>query len=117
MAIKASIAVMLLRITIDATHRVIIWVVLLITELYATGFFLLFIFQCRPSAYFWTQYTGASGSCIDPTITVNAVYAYSAIACVGDWAYAILPFFIVWKLQISERGKMLVALILAMGAM
>jgi hypothetical protein len=116
MAIKGSIAVMLLRLTVKTTHRIIIWVVLLITELYATFFFLLFVLQCRPSSYFWTQYTGASGSCIDTKVTVNAVYAYSALICVGDWVYAILPFFLVWKLQMSMRAKVLVALILAMGA-
>ena len=117
MAIKASIAVMLLRLTVNATQRIILWVVLLITELYAMVFFFLFIFQCRPSSYFWTQFTGGSGSCIDPTITVNAVYVYSAITCVGDWVFATLPFFLVWKLQINTRAKIQVALILAMGAM
>lgn len=116
MAIKASIAVMLLRLTVNATHRIIIWAVLVVTELYATFFFLLFILQCRPSSYFWTRYTGGSGTCINPTVTVNAAYAYSAVTCVGDWVYAILPFFIVWKLQMNARSKMLVALILAMGA-
>ena len=115
MAIKASIAVMLLRLTVNATQRIILWVVLFITELYATVFFFLFIFQCRPSSYFWTQFTGGSGSCIDPTITVNAVYVYSAITCVGDWVLATLPFFLVWKLQINVRAKILVALISSDG--
>jgi hypothetical protein len=97
MSIKGSIAVMLLRLTVNTAH-------LLITELYATFFFLLFVLQCRPSSYFWTQYTGASGSCIDTKVTVNAVYAYSGLICVGDWVYAILRFFLVWKLQMSMRA-------------
>lgn len=117
MFIKASIAIMLLRLTVIRTHRIIIWTVLAITELYSGFFFFLFVFQCRPSSYFWTQYTGGSGSCIDPVITVNAVYAYSALVCVGDWTYAVLPVFLIWKLQMNKRSKTVVALILAMGAM
>lgn len=117
MAIKASIAVMLLRLTIIKIHRIIIWINIVVLEIYSTCFFFLFIFQCSPSSYFWTQYTGGKGSCINPTALVNVTYGYSAITCVSDWIFAILPFFLVWKLQMKPRAKLLVALILAMGAM
>lgn len=117
MAIKASIAVMLLRLTIVRTQRLIIWTTIIITELYSASFFFLFVFQCSPSSYFWTQWTGGKGSCINPQVTVDSVYVYSAITCAGDWIFAILPFFLVWKLQMETRQKFLVALILAMGAM
>jgi hypothetical protein len=118
MLIKASIAIMLLRLTVVRTHKIIIWTVLAITELYSGFFFFLFVFQCRPSSYFWRQYvTPGTGTCIDPIITVNAVYAYSALVCVGDWTYAILPVFLVWDLQMNKRSKTVVAMILAMGAM
>lgn len=116
MLAKASIAVMLLRLTVIRTHRVIIWTVLAISELYSGFFFLLFIFQCQPSQYFWTQYTGGKGSCIDPSITIAAFYAYSAITCVGDWIYATLPYFLVWKLQMDTRSKVVVIIILSLGA-
>jgi len=117
MAIKASIALMLLRLTIKPVHRYVIYITLVTTELYSAGFFLLFVFQCRPSAYFWTRYTNGEGSCIKPSITVDGVYAYSAITCVGDWIYAILPCILVWNLQMRKTQKFFVALILAMGAM
>ncbi|ETN42679.1 uncharacterized protein HMPREF1541_01836 [Cyphellophora europaea CBS 101466] len=116
MFIKASIAIMLLRLTIVRTHRLIIIVTIIVTEIYSTVFFFLFVFQCMPSKYFWTQVGGGRGSCMDPSITVNSAYAYSAIICVGDWIFAILPFFIVWNLQMSTRQKLMVALILSMGA-
>lgn len=116
MLAKASIAVMLLRLTVFRTHRIIIWTVLTVTELYSGFFFLLFIFQCQPSQYFWTQYTGGQGTCIDTSITIGAFYAYSAITCVGDWIYATLPYFLVWKLQMDTRSKIVVIIILSMGA-
>ena len=118
MAIKASIALMLLRLTIIKVHRIIIWTTIIITEAFSAFFFFLFIFQCRPSSYFWTQYAGSSkGSCINSIVIVRVTYVYSALICVGDWIFAIIPFFLVWKLQMKPREKVVVAMILAMGAM
>ena len=108
---------MLLRLVMRTAHKIVIWVVLGVTEVYSAAFFFLFVLQCIPSSYFWTQYTGGSGTCIDPNITVNATYAYSAIICLGDWILAIIPMFIVWNLQMNPRTKISVAFILSMGAM
>ncbi|KFY05219.1 hypothetical protein O988_00177 [Pseudogymnoascus sp. VKM F-3808] len=115
MALKLSIGVFLLRIAVVRMHKIIIWAVIIVTETYSTFFFLLFVLQCRPSAYFWTQYTGGSGTCIDPNITVQAFYGYSAISCIGDWTLGILPAFMVWNLQMNFRTKLSVAAILAVG--
>jgi hypothetical protein len=117
MAIKLSIAIMLLRLTIDCTHRIIIITTIIITELYSLAFFFIFIFQCQPSSFFWTQLTGGSGSCMSAQITVNTAYAYSAVTCLGDWVFAILPWKLVWNLQMPQRQKTMVALILSLGAM
>ncbi|KFY57146.1 hypothetical protein V496_06536 [Pseudogymnoascus sp. VKM F-4515 (FW-2607)] len=115
MALKLSIGIFLLRIAVVKTHKIIIWTVIIVTEIYSTFFFLIFVLQCRPSAYFWTQYTGGSGTCINPKITVDAFYAYSAISCMGDWTLGILPAFMVWNLQMNFRTKLSVACILAVG--
>jgi hypothetical protein len=117
MALKMSIGIMLLRLTVKPVQRCIVYIVLVITEVYCVFFFMLFVLQCQPSSYFWTQYTGGKGKCLDPQIAVNATYAYSAIACLGDWIFAILPCFMVWDLQMNSRTKISVALILGMGAM
>ena len=117
MALKLSIGIFLLRIAVVRTHKIIIWVVIIVTEVYSAFFCLLFILQCRPSAYFWTQYTGGSGTCINPKITVQAFYGYSAISCIGDWTVGILPAFMVWNLQMNRRTKLSVAAILAVGCM
>ena len=116
MAIKASIAVMLLRLTIEPTHRIIIWTTFVITELFSAGFLIFFICQCWRPEYFYTRYTGGEGSCVNPAVTITLVYVYSAIICVGDWTYAILPCILVWSLQMPRTQKIFVGLILAMGA-
>ena len=116
MALKLSIGIMLLRLTIVRSHRVVIYSVLAVTEAFSTVFFFMFIFQCRPSSFFWTRYTGGTGVCFQPDIIVNMTYAWSAISCVGDWMLAIIPVLIVWNLQMNIRTKISVVLILSMGA-
>ncbi|KAH8794944.1 hypothetical protein BGZ57DRAFT_329909 [Hyaloscypha finlandica] len=116
MALKFSIGIMLLRISVSKTHKIIIWTTVAILEIYGLAYFLLFVMQCLPSSYFWTRFTGGTGSCIDPTITVNATYAYSAISCAADWTLGLLPISLVWNLQMNPRTKVSVAAILALGA-
>ncbi|KAF4633850.1 hypothetical protein G7Y89_g4263 [Cudoniella acicularis] len=116
MALKFSIGIFLLRIAVARTYKIIIWAVIIVTEVYSAFFFFLFILQCRPSAYFWTQYTGGEGTCINPKVTVDAFYAYSAISCVADWTLGVIPIFMVWNLQMNSRTKLSVAAILAVGA-
>lgn len=123
MALKVAIGIFLLRIAVSRVHQTIIWVVIIVTEVYSTFFFFLFVLQCRPSSFFWTQHylmndpRRGSGNCVDPKLTVDCFYAYSAISCVGDWVLGILPIFIVWNLQMNTRTKISVACILAVGAM
>lgn len=116
MALKLSIGIFLLRIAVAKTHKIIIWTAVGLTEVYSAFFFFLFVLQCRPSSYFWTQYTGGTGSCIDPVITVDATYAYSAISCLVDWTLGLIPVFMIWDLQMNPRTKLTVGLILAVGA-
>ena len=116
MFLKLSIGIMLLRIAVAKVHKIIIYTTLVVIELYGAFFFFLFVLQCRPSSYFWTRYAGGTGTCIDPTITVDATYAYSAISCCADWILGIIPVFLVWNLQMNIRTKLSVAAILALGA-
>lgn len=119
MAIKASIAIFLLRICVTKVHKMIIYVIIGITELYSLVFFILFILQCRPTSLFWLRYSSdpPAGSCLDASVVANVFYGYSAISCLTDWTYSILPVFLVWNLQMNTRVKVSVIGILAAGAM
>lgn len=121
MFIKASIAIFLLRICVHKVHRIIIWVVTIITEVYSLFFFLLFVLQCRPTSYFWLRALEQPGDepkghCLDASVVANAFYGYSAISCLTDWTYSILPMFLVYNLQMDKKVKISVVLILAAGA-
>ncbi|KAH7136994.1 hypothetical protein B0J13DRAFT_83053 [Dactylonectria estremocensis] len=118
MAIKASIAIFLLRICVHRSHKITIWIVTGVTEVYSLFFFLLFVLQCRPTSLFWLRYTAnpPNGTCMDAIVVSNAFYGYSAISCWSDWTFSVLPIFLVWKLQMNIRVKISVVLILAAGA-
>lgn len=118
MAVKLSIGLMLLRLVVEKTHRLAIYITVGVAEIYSLGFFVIFLLQCTPPKFFWTRYQGdLDGKCFSTSIIVNVFYAYSAIVCVVDWTLAILPWFLVKGLQMNSRTKMMVALVLAMGSM
>lgn len=65
---------------------------------------------------FWNNHP-ASNKCIPKAPTIGITYALGAVNASADWAFGILPFFIVWDIQVTFRTKMLVAGILAFAAM
>lgn len=116
LTLKFSIGLFLLRLAVYKSQRIILWTVMAVSSLMCIYLFLLFLFQCRPIAYFWGQYTGMNGSCIDPWIVSRSVYAYSAISCWADWTFCILPGFMVWNVQMNPRTKVSVLLLFSLGA-
>lgn len=119
MAIKASISLFLLRICVIRIQKIIIWACLAVTEVYSLFFFFLFVLQCRPTNLFWLRYgpNPPQGHCIEGALVPNVFIGYSAISCVVDWTFSILPIFLVWNLQMTTRLKVSVVLILAAGVM
>ena len=111
-----SICVFLLRIAVSKTQRVILYTVMAVSGTMSIYFFFLFIFQCWPVDYFWAQYTGAQGKCINSEIITVSTYVYSAVTCWSDWTCCILPGFMVWHLQMNPRTKVSVCIILALSA-
>lgn len=116
MFLKFSIGLFLLRIAVTKTQKSIIWLVMVVTAIISLYFFFLFVFQCWPVRYFWEQYTGLEGSCINSDIITVSTYVYSAISCWSDWTLCILPAFMVWNLQMNPRTKISVCIILALSA-
>ena len=85
------------------------------TVLFGTVYFFLVMLQCIPISEFWLNHP-ASIKCIPEGPTTGITYALSAVNAFADWSFGILPFFIVWELQMNIRTKMLVAGILAFAA-
>jgi hypothetical protein len=57
------------------------------------------------------------GKCLPSAVVVNSFYGYSALSCVTDWTFSIVPIFIVHGLQMDRKKKITVGFILAFCAM
>ncbi|GAQ46959.1 hypothetical protein ANI_1_588044 [Aspergillus niger] len=68
---------------------------------------------CKPLSYFWNQFQGASGTCID---TDTFFLATGIINMINDIIILIIPFPQIAKLQMNRRKKIAVCLILALGS-
>lgn len=109
---------MLLRVTVEPDQKKLIYIVAGTTQIYCVAFFFIFLFQCMPNSLFWTRAEGATdGKCINPNITVIAGYVYLGVTIIYDWTMAILPWFIVRKMQLDLRTRRMIAVVLALGSM
>jgi hypothetical protein len=115
--LKCSIGIFLLRIAVEKTHRMILWLSLIAIQGYSVYFFFIFTFQCWPVSHFWEQFRGGHGKCVPSKVVVNSFYGYSALSCATDWTFSIVPIFIVHKLQMNKTKKVTIAVVLAFCAM
>jgi hypothetical protein len=113
---KASICVFIGRVCMNRAHSYIIYGTLSTVVVFSLAYLFIIIFQCSPSSYFWTQYTGGTGECLDGRVIQYASYVHSVLSAIADWTLGIVPIFIVRSLTVTLRTKIVVAMILALGA-
>ncbi|WYZ40849.1 hypothetical protein EsH8_IV_001190 [Colletotrichum jinshuiense] len=110
---KMSIAFFLLRITSQRLHVWIIYVAMLFTVLSGLVFFFVALFQCQPLSFFWNK--DQEGTCIDVNVVIALAFLYSAFSVISDLTFAILPVYLVWKLQLRKGTKIVLTPLLIMG--
>ncbi|KAH6716812.1 hypothetical protein DL95DRAFT_518819 [Leptodontidium sp. 2 PMI_412] len=113
MALKASICIFLLRITVKKLHRWILYSVMAVTLLTGLVLSLVLLLQCRPLPYFWDK--SLHGTCIDWQVIIAMSWLYSICAGTCDFTVGLLPIFLVRNLQMKTRTKVLVAGILGIA--
>lgn len=113
---KLSIGYLLLRVTVKKFHSRIIYGAMIITVFTCLVFFFVTIFQCQPVSYFWMKtQVGASGTCVPMDVIIALAYLYSACAVITDFAFALLPAWIISGLQLHRRTKIALIPLMAMG--
>jgi hypothetical protein len=111
---KISIGLFLLRVTVNKIHRWIIYSAVLITVVCGLAFFFVTLFQCTPISFFWNKQI-ENGMCINVDVIIGLTFFYSAVSVVSDFTFAILPFFLIWNLNMSVRTKFMLIPILGMA--
>lgn len=115
-AIKQSIALMLLRYAMDQYRKIVICVTIIMQVCSVTAIFVN-VLQCMPASYFWTRLEGTKGRCMDLNVIMALGCLYSATTILYDVTMALLPWFMVRKLQLNLRTRLMVTVILALGSM
>lgn len=113
--VRTSVALFLLRVSVERVHR---WIIITNLTIYwiISAVFLTFVtFQCNPPNYFYDQVLGLKGSCMDIDVIPNVTIVHSVIGAVCDIVFALLPIAMLWNVQLNKRAKVVVAVLLGMG--
>lgn len=113
---RLSIAITLLRLTVERIHTWILYAVMVLSTAVGIVFLFVSIFQCQPVSYYWNL-LWMEGHCLDMDARLGIVYMYSGVAATCDFTMGILPVFLIWRLQMDRRTKVAVAGILGIACM
>lgn len=110
---KISIGIFLLRIIVERIQVWFIYIALAINVMTGLVFFFVTTLQCQPVSYFWHK--EQPGKCIPIGIIIALTYLYSSLNIICDFTFALLPIFIVRKLNMKRRMKVAIIPLLSMG--
>lgn len=111
---KISIGIFLLRIIVERIQVWFIYFALMINVMTGLVFFFVTTLQCHPVSYFWNK-ESQDGTCIPIGIIIALTYLYSSLNIICDFTFALLPIFIVRKLNMKRRMKIAIVPLLSMG--
>ncbi|KAF5868029.1 putative integral membrane protein [Botrytis fragariae] len=113
--VRLSISVFLLRLSTRSLHKSIIYATQASVITFTIIFIVLVFCQCTPFDYFWKQYEGATGFCIDSSIVPAASVAHSVIGFTADWTLGLLPIWVMWGSKMSMKAKLSISGVLSLG--
>ncbi|KAJ6016242.1 hypothetical protein N7540_010833 [Penicillium herquei] len=108
---KAAVGMFLLRIVRNKIHIWVIWVCLFITAVLTLFASITVIVQCVPVQKSWNPST--PGHCW--LNFSNVGYTVGSWFVAADFSFAILPWFVVWDLNMKQKEKITVACGLSLG--
>lgn len=113
--VKATLLFFFLRIFPSQVTRRLIWYTLVFNALYGVIFTIIGIVPCRPVSCYWTNWSEETkGRCVD----INALaWANAAISILLDVWMLIIPLYEVFRLQMSWRKRISVALMFFVGTL
>lgn len=103
-----------MRIAVDRKIIVALYVIMVLSVSYAFIAMVTVLAQCHPLQASWDL---NAGTCSSNSVIVNISYFVSACSIFTDFSCSILPFIILWQIQMCKKLKFTVCGILAMGLM
>lgn len=109
---KISFGVTLLRLTKGPT-RIFVWICCVLLFLLMLPSAFMSWAECRPVAKLWNFML--EGSCWDKSVTRNYGFFNAAFCALVDFALALLPWKVLWGLQLMTKEKIGVGIAMSMG--
>jgi hypothetical protein len=111
------VGVFLIRLSVVKLHIWFLRILMLASVVFGTAYLFVVLLQCRPISTFWTEAPGTTGKCLENNPVAITTYVASVLNCLADWAFGILPMFIVWSLNMKKKTRIMVMFILGFASM
>ncbi|KAE9962761.1 hypothetical protein BLS_010051 [Venturia inaequalis] len=111
--VKISLAVFFLRLTVELWQRRVVLVALAVSCSFSVLMFFFVVFQCgvydNSTVFLIRRF---SNQCVSDKFTLGMTYTHGIITMLTDWAFLVLPFFVLKKSLMNRNEKTTVVLIL-----
>lgn len=107
--------VTLLRIVNSRAHKYGIYFAMAIIIAVALQGIIFLLVQCKPIGRYWDK--SLSGTCISSGAIRGNTIATNFAAAATDVYSAVLPMLVLWNIQMNLRSKILVCIMLGLGAL
>ena len=115
-SLKLSIGFFLMNITIRKRYILISRILIVLSAMCGIAYLLVLIFSCRPVSFNWLRTISVKGRCMAEHTLEELSFWRSAFTTATDWAFAILPAFLVWDLHMTRKRKIMSIFLMSLGA-
>ncbi|KAI0123213.1 hypothetical protein BJ170DRAFT_103775 [Xylariales sp. AK1849] len=112
--IKSSLCLTLIRISNQTWISYVLYFIIFVVSSSSIGTNIYLQTNCTPFDARW-NHTLPGATCRSATGTVELAIIFSAINIIVDWTVALLPVFILWRVQMPRKQKLSAMAILACG--
>ncbi|KAK3400375.1 hypothetical protein B0T20DRAFT_435484 [Sordaria brevicollis] len=109
---KWSLGLFLLRLVNQTWHKISIWLVMGALMGASVSVCFVFMLQCSPPAYLWDR-TIPGGHCDLDATPVSLTL--TTLCIIADFFFALMPWIFLWKLNMNQREKMVIAISMSLG--
>ncbi|KAJ1711562.1 hypothetical protein AFGD_008289 [Aspergillus flavus] len=112
---KTSFAITLLRIVTRPWQKAILWFIIVSMNVIMWLCAICYLLQCRPAAALWRSELMSTADCWPSSIFQTIALTAGAYSGCMDFILALLPWLVIWKLQMKRREKLGIAIAMSLG--
>ncbi|OGM46628.1 hypothetical protein ABOM_004648 [Aspergillus bombycis] len=112
---KTSFAITLLRIVTRPWQKAILWFIIVSMNIIMWLCAICYLLQCKPAAALWNAELMPTADCWPSYIFQTIALTAGAYSGCMDFILALLPWLVIWKLQMRRREKLGIAIAMSLG--